>query len=150
LKPRHPYLTAQCRPISELLSRIGDKWTVLVVALLGDGPLRFGELRRSIDGVSQKMLTMTLRNLERDGFVNRKVFPTAPPSVEYELTELGRDVLVPIGALAQWAHKNRDRVDAARRRFDAQNTRGTKGARTTSMPSPLNASPRRSLGRHEG
>jgi DNA-binding HxlR family transcriptional regulator len=108
--------------VSEILSRVGDKWTVLVVGLLGSGPMRFSELRRAIDGISQKMLTTTLRTLERDGFCTRTVFPSVPPRVDYELTELGRDLLVPVKALGEWAVANRDRVDAARRRFDAQNT----------------------------
>src|SRR5436190_23179757 len=84
-----PTLTPECRPVSELLARVGDKWSVLVVSLLGGGSLRFSALRRMIDGISQKMLTTTLRSLERDGFVIRTVFPTTPPSVAYELTELG-------------------------------------------------------------
>jgi len=121
LKPKPPTLTAECRPVSELLARVGDKWSVLVVSLLGGGSLRFSALRRMIDGISQKMLTTTLRSLERDGFVTRTVFPTTPPSVAYELTELGRDLLVPVGALADWARKNQERVDAARARFDQQN-----------------------------
>jgi DNA-binding HxlR family transcriptional regulator len=118
LKPKHPVLTEECRPVSELLARIGDKWSVLVVSLLGNGPLRFSALRRRIDGISQKMLTATLRSLERDGFVTRTVFATTPPQVEYELTELGRDLLCPVGALADWARENQARVDEARRRFD--------------------------------
>jgi len=133
LKPKHPTLTAECRPVSELLARIGDKWSVLVVSLLGGGSLRFSALRRMIDGISQKMLTTTLRSLERDGFVTRTVFPTTPPSVAYELTKLGRDLLVPVGALADWARKNQDRVDAARAQFDRQNGKGT-GA---GLPAPL-------------
>jgi DNA-binding HxlR family transcriptional regulator len=106
--------------VSEVLARVGDKWTVLVVGLLGGGPMRFSELRRAIDGISQKMLTTTLRTLERDGFCTRTVFPSVPPRVEYELTELGRDLLVPVKALGEWAVANRERVDFARRRFDAQ------------------------------
>lgn len=122
MKPRHPTLTPECRPISELLARVGDKWSVLVVSLLGNGPLRFSALRKLIFGISQKMLTATLRSLERDGFVTRTVYPTKPPSVEYELTDLGRDLLVPVGALADWARANQNRVDAARRRFDREET----------------------------
>ena len=108
--------------MSEVLARVGDKWTVLVVGLLGGGPMRFSQLRRGIDGISQKMLTTTLRILERDGFCTRKVFPTVPPRVEYELTALGRDLLVPVKGLGDWAIANRERVDAARRRFDARNS----------------------------
>jgi len=133
LKPKHPVHTEECRPVSELLSRVGDKWSVLVVSLLGDGQLRFSALRRMIDGISQKMLTTTLRSLERDGFVTRTVFPTTPPSVAYELTELGRDLLVPVGALADWARKNQARVDAARRRFDAERSPGN-GSATKPVP----------------
>jgi DNA-binding HxlR family transcriptional regulator len=119
LKPRHPTRTPECRPVSELLARIGDKWSVLVVSLLGDGPMRFSALRRVIDGISQKMLTQTLRALERDGFVTRTVHATTPPQVEYALTPLGRELLAPVGALASWARANQARVDEARRRFDA-------------------------------
>ena len=125
MKPKHPILTPECRPISELLARVGDKWSVLVVSLLGDGALRFSALRRMIDGISQKMLTTTLRSLERDGFVTRTVFPTTPPSVAYELTELGQDLLVPVGALAAWARQNQARVDAAREKFDQRSTNGS-------------------------
>ncbi|WP_373695894.1 winged helix-turn-helix transcriptional regulator [Aquibium pacificus] len=113
------HLTNDCRAVSDVLQRVGDKWTVLVVSKLGGGPLRFNELRNTIGGISQKMLTTTLRGLERDGFVTRTVFPTIPPRVDYELTDLGRELLVPVQALGDWALKNIDRVDAARARFDA-------------------------------
>lgn len=118
MKPRHNNLPVDCRPISEILSRVGDKWSVLVIAMLGDGSLRFGELKRLIGGISQKMLTSTLRGLERDGFVTRTVHPTIPPRVDYELTALGRDLLVPVKALTTWARQNQGRVEAARARFD--------------------------------
>lgn len=108
-----------CRAISEVLSRIGDKWTVLVVEFLGAGPMRFNELRRRIGNISQKMLTTTLRNLERDGFVTRTVFPTIPPRVDYELTDLGRELREPVKALGNWARANMGRIEAARDRFDA-------------------------------
>src|SRR5690606_5427718 len=98
---------------------IGDKWTVLVVELLGGGPLRFGELRRRVGSISQKMLTTTLRNLERDGFVTRTVYPTIPPRVDYELTDLGRELLIPVRSLGAWARDNIDRINNARARFDA-------------------------------
>lgn len=107
-----------CRAISEVLSRIGDKWSVLVVELLGRGPTRFNELRRTIGGISQKMLTTTLRQLERDGMVTRTVYPTIPPRVDYELTDLGRELLVPVRGLSVWARQNMHRIDAARRLFD--------------------------------
>ena len=111
-------IPADCRSVNEILARVGDKWSVLVVSLLGDGSLRFSELRRLIGGISQKMLTTTLRGLERDGFVTRTVTPTIPPKVDYELTPLGRDLLVPVKALGEWAKRNRARVETARARFD--------------------------------
>ena len=83
----------ECRTVSDTLARIGDKWSVLVVVYLGDGPLRFSELRRRIDGISQKMLTVTVRGLERDGYLTRTVTPSIPPRVDYELTDLGRELL---------------------------------------------------------
>ena len=107
-----------CRTISTLLSRIGDKWTVLVVATLGDGPRRFNELRREIPSVSQRMLTLTLRNLERDGLVSRKVTPTIPPRVDYELTELGISLREPVKALGDWAIAHIGCIRAAQERFD--------------------------------
>jgi len=110
-----------CRTVSEILSRIGGKWTVLVISRLGGGPLRFGELKRQIDGISQKMLTSTLRDLEMDGMVNRTVTPVIPPRVDYELTPLGRDLLVPLRAIGEWAVSNRGRVLAARARFFEDN-----------------------------
>jgi DNA-binding HxlR family transcriptional regulator len=108
-----------CRAISDVLSRVGDKWTVLVVELLDDGPKRFSELRRLIGNISQKMLTATLRGLERDGLVTRTVYPTVPPRVDYELTDLGRDLRAPVRALAGWARENISRINEARQRFDA-------------------------------
>ena len=109
-----------CRTISTLLSRIGDKWTVLVVQTLGSGSKRFNELRREIPSVSQRMLTLTLRNLERDGLVSRTVTPTIPPRVDYELTELGQSLQKPICGLATWAMDNVDTIHAAQARFDEE------------------------------
>ena len=108
-----------CRTISTLLSRIGDKWTVLVVQTLGQGPRRFNELRREIPSVSQRMLTLTLRNLERDGLVSRTVTPSIPPRVDYELTELGLSLQKPICGLATWAMDNVDTIHAAQARVDS-------------------------------
>ena len=107
-----------CRTISTLLSRIGDKWTVLVVQTLGSGSKRFNELRREIPSVSQRMLTLTLRNLERDGLVNRTVTPSIPPRVDYELTELGHSLQKPICGLANWAMDNVGAIHDAQARFD--------------------------------
>ena len=109
-----------CRTISTLLSRIGDKWTVLVVTTLGEGPRRFNELRREIPSVSQRMLTLTLRNLERDGLVSRTVTPSIPPRVDYALTELGRSLLKPLNSLAEWAVENIATIHDAQARFDAE------------------------------
>ena len=115
---------ADCRMVSETLARIGDKWTVLVVELLceGRGPVRFNEIRRAIHGISQRMLTLTLRGLERDGLVTRTVHPTVPPRVDYELTKLGRSLRVPLVAVADWARANRSAIDEARQVFDATST----------------------------
>ncbi len=109
-----------CRTISTLLSRIGDKWTVLVVSTLGEGPRRFNELRRDIPTVSQRMLTLTLRNLERDGLVSRTVTPSIPPRVDYELTELGHSLQKPITELAQWALDNVEAIHGAQALFDSE------------------------------
>jgi len=123
LKPSTLYRTEPCRRISAILSRVGDKWTVLVVRELGDGPKRFSEIKRALGSISQKMLTTTLRGLERDGFVSRTVFATVPPRVDYALTPLGRDLLKPVGALGRWALDNAERVERAQRAFDAANGR---------------------------
>lgn len=109
-----------CRTISSLLQRIGDKWTVLVVQTLGEGPRRFNQLRREIPSVSQRMLTLTLRNLERDGLVSRTVTPSIPPRVDYELTDLGQSLRKPISALAAWALDNVEAIHRAQARFDAE------------------------------
>lgn len=109
-----------CASVSGVLAHIGDKWAILVVVALAGGSQRFSELRRSISAVSQKMLTSTLRNLERDGFVTRTVTPTIPPRVDYELTELGRDVMTPVSAIAQWALTRREQIEASRQAYDAR------------------------------
>ena len=118
MKPRHAHLPADCRAISDVLARIGDKWSVLVVTRLGSGSMRFNELRRAIGGISQRMLTLTLRGLERDGLVTRTVFPTIPPRVDYALTSLGRDLLDPVSALGDWATRNQAKIARAREKFD--------------------------------
>ena len=113
------HVAEDCRAVSEVLARVGDKWTVLVVSTLGDGPKRFNELRRALGSISQRMLTLTLRGLERDGLVSRTVFPTIPPRVDYELTDLGRSLLEPVLGLGLWARKYRPAIQQARLRFDA-------------------------------
>jgi DNA-binding HxlR family transcriptional regulator len=109
-----------CQTISRLLQRIGDKWSVLVVQTLGSGPMRFNELRRAIPTVSQRMLTLTLRNLERDGLVDRTVTATIPPRVDYELTELGRSLQKPICGLVQWSMDHVGEINRARERYDGE------------------------------
>lgn len=112
------YLAENCEKVAAILARIGDKWSVLVVMQLSDGALRFNELKRKIGGISQRMLTLTLRGLERDGLVKRTVFMSIPPRVEYELTDLGRSLKKPVEQLGHWAFANRDQIDAARKSFD--------------------------------
>ncbi|GAA2582064.1 helix-turn-helix domain-containing protein [Winogradskya consettensis] len=106
--------------IREVLDRVGDKWSVLIVVLLGHRTHRFNELHRSIEGISQRMLTLTLRTLERDGLVKRTVHASVPPRVDYELTELGRTLLVPVQALDDWARAHRDDIRTARVTHDAR------------------------------
>jgi len=113
------HVPEDCRAVSEVLSRVGDKWTVLVVGELGNGRKRFNEIRRALGSISQRMLTLTLRGLERDGLVTRTVFPTIPPRVDYELTKLGRSLLEPVSGIGLWARQNRAAIAEARQRFDA-------------------------------
>lgn len=112
---------AEC-PLRDILDRVGDKWSVLVVILLREGRMRFSELRRSIEGISQRMLTQTLRQLERDGLVNRTVYPEVPVRVEYALTTLGKTLIEPLSALAGWAETNRDAILAARAVYDSRDS----------------------------
>jgi DNA-binding HxlR family transcriptional regulator len=109
---------ATCRAVGQILDRVGDKWSVMVVGTLSKGPMRFNAMMRTIGGVSHRMLTLTLRGLERDGLVKRTVFPTVPPKVEYELTALGSSLIEPLKALAIWAQEHRPAVEAARAKFD--------------------------------
>src|ERR1700751_5837115 len=112
---------SDCRAVASVLSRVGDKWSVLVIMLLVGGPRRLNELKRMIGGISQRMLTLTLRGLERDGLVTRTIFPTIPARVDYELTELGRGLAKPVKALGEWAMAHRDKIEGARDRFDQRN-----------------------------
>lgn len=107
-----------CVVVRELLDRVGDKWSVLVISLLGERGYRFTELQRAIEGISQRMLTVTLRQLERDGLVSRTVHATVPPRVDYALTPLGESVLEPLQAFMHWAQEHGTDVAAARRRYD--------------------------------
>jgi len=115
----------ECRAVSELLSRVGDKWTVLVVSVLADGSMRFSEIRRALGSISQRMLTLTLRGLERDGLVTRTVAPSVPLRVDYELTGLGRSLIDPVNGLVHWARRNREAIGRARERFDDEHARST-------------------------
>lgn len=109
---------SQCRRVAPILAKVGDKWSILIVMTLAGGTRRFSELKRAIDGISQRMLTLTLRGLERDGLVRREVFPTIPPRVDYALTDLGRSLCVPVMALGTWVQDNLDEIDGARAAFD--------------------------------
>ncbi|MBS7540203.1 winged helix-turn-helix transcriptional regulator [Ancylobacter lacus] len=122
LRPPNPEelrYVADC-PIRTVLDRIGDKWSYLLVLHLASGPKRFGELRRGIEDISQRMLTETLRSLQRDGLVARTVFPTTPPAVEYRLTPLGQSLLEPMGGLVAWAIGQAEAIRAAREAYDAE------------------------------
>lgn len=116
-----PGLLDACTPVRAILNRIGDKWSVLIVMALCGGPQRFNELKRAVDGITQRMLTLTLRGMERDGLITRKVHPTTPPRVEYALTDLGRSLRGPVEALGTWAVANEAQIAAAQARYDAEN-----------------------------
>src|ERR1700750_988123 len=114
------HVPASCNTVTEILARVGDKWSVQIVIQLGDGPKRFNELKRIIGGISQRMLTLTLRGLERDGLGRRTGFPAIPTRVDYELTYLGRALCLPVKALGEWAMTHQNQIEAARSRFDAR------------------------------
>ena len=107
-----------CRAVSSVLARVGDKWSVLIIVLLGNGPKRFNEIKRMIGGISQRMLTLTLRGLERDGLVKRTQFPTIPPRVDYELTQLGQSLWETVKPLGAWAQGHVKHITRARATFD--------------------------------
>ena len=107
-----------CRNVTPVLNRVGDKWSMLIVMNLSHAPRRFSELKRAINGISQRMLTLSLRGLERDGLVTRTVTPTITPRVDYELTELGASLREPVKALGEWAIAHIDCIRAAQQRFD--------------------------------
>jgi len=129
----------KCR-IREILDRIGDKWSLFVIYRLGGGPHRFTALKRSVDGISQRMLTVTLRGLERDGIVSRTMYPVMPPRVDYALTPLGHTLLDAVGALMAWADEHLAEIDAARVAYDAPATRDAYGA----TAGPLSPQPHQS------
>ncbi len=110
--------STDCRAVSGVLARVGDKWSVLIIVLLGDGPKRFNEIKRMVGGISQRMLTLTLRGLERDGLVTRTIFPTIPPRVDYELTKLGRSLWKAVEPLGSWAQGHLRDIRTAQENFD--------------------------------
>ena len=116
--PPNAHLDSDCRGVASILARVGDKWSVFVIMLLGNGPRRFNEIKRMVGGISQRMLTLTLRGLERDGLVTRTVFPTIPPRVDYELTALGRSLWQAVEPLGLWARGHVKDIHAARTKFD--------------------------------
>jgi DNA-binding HxlR family transcriptional regulator len=128
MSPSSLHVTESCKPVSEILQRIGDKWSVLVVMTLRDGSRRFSELRRALPGISQRMLTLTLRTLERDGMVHRTVTPSVPPRVDYELTALGQSLQAPVYALGSWAIEHLPAIERARADFDARAVAPTQAA----------------------
>ncbi|WP_235889894.1 winged helix-turn-helix transcriptional regulator [Brucella haematophila] len=123
---------ARCRSAHEMIERMSDKWSLHVIGTLRKGPCRFNEIRRAIDGVSQRMLTLTLRGLERDGLITRTVFPSVPPRVDYELTKLGFSLLDIVAAVIGWADKNQSAIAEARQRYDKANV-------TDLAPRPINS-----------
>ncbi len=121
MKPGNTHDTDNCRAVADVMARIGDKWTVYIVRLLANGPMRFSEMRRAVSAISQRMLSLTLRGLERDGLVTRTVTPSIPPRVDYELTPKGLTLIEPLKAVGQWAIANRDYVESARLKYDLEN-----------------------------
>lgn len=113
--------SGQCRAVADVLARIGDKWTVYVVGLLSQRTMRFNEIRHQVPAISQRMLSLTLRGLERDGLVKRTVHPSIPPRVEYELTETGRTLIAPLREVGAWAVLHRETIEASRMAFDQAN-----------------------------
>jgi DNA-binding HxlR family transcriptional regulator len=117
-EPQHPL--SDCHRVGDILARIGDKWTILLLMALGDQRMRFGELNRAINGISQRMLTVTLRNLEHDGILIRTVYPTIPPRVEYELSDRGRSLKLALAPIGKWVMENRADIEETRERVKEQ------------------------------
>ncbi len=115
---RPDHRSPDCQAVNGVLARVGDKWSVLIIVLLGDGAKRFNEIKRLVGGISQRMLTLTLRGLERDGLVTRTVFPTIPPRVDYELTPLGHSLWQAVEPLGLWARSHVPDIHKARDKFD--------------------------------
>lgn len=116
--PTSPGVSTQCHKIGKVLAIVGDKWTVMIVRILVERPHRFNEIKRTVGGISQQMLTRTLKALERDGMVSRTVYPTVPPQVEYALTELGQSLALPVRALGAWVGEHLDEIENSRAHYD--------------------------------
>lgn len=132
--PSTPGVSANCRRMSSVLSLVGDKWTVMIVMVLVERPRRFNDIKRTIGGISQQMLTRTLKALDRDGMVSRTVHPTVPPQVEYALTELGYSLSEPLRALGTWAGKHLELIDENRLRYDTAGDIGAGAAAHAARP----------------
>lgn len=143
------HATANCRAIADVLARIGDKWTVYIVKLLSDGPMRFNQVRREVPAISQRMLSLTLRGLERDGLVKRTVTPSIPPRVDYELTPMGITLIEPVKAVAAWAIAHRDYVESSRAKYDLANA-GSKTVEALGRKRKAAAPPPPTRGRFAG
>jgi DNA-binding HxlR family transcriptional regulator len=120
MTPESQHPLSDCRRVGDFLARVGDKWTILLLMALGDRRMRFGELNRAINGISQRMLTVTLRNLEHDGILIRTVYPTIPPRVEYELSDRGRLLKLALAPIGKWVMENRADIEEARERVKEQ------------------------------
>jgi DNA-binding HxlR family transcriptional regulator len=120
MTPQSQHPLSDCRRVGDILARVGDKWTILLLMALGDRRMRFGELNRAINGISQRMLTVTLRNLEHDGILIRTVYPTIPPRVEYELSDRGRSLKLALAPIGKWVMENQTDIEEARERVRAQ------------------------------
>jgi DNA-binding HxlR family transcriptional regulator len=132
------HLPGDCRPIAHILSRVGDKWTILLLNVLGDNTMRFKDLHRAVPGISQRMLTVTVRNLERDGLVVRTIYPTIPPKVEYALSDRGRSLRCALVPIADWVTENRDGIEESQKQFDNSlngNSQGPEPARYSMLTS---------------
>jgi DNA-binding HxlR family transcriptional regulator len=135
--PDHP----DCRAVAQTLARIGDKWTVLIIGTLSEGPLRYNEIRRAVSGISQRMLTLTLKGLEQDGLVSRTVYPTVPPRVEYQLTDLGQSLTVPLRGIYDWATKHRHAMEVARNGYARRRPATMVGSLRVTPPKPTRQLP---------
>jgi DNA-binding HxlR family transcriptional regulator len=115
-----PHLLSDCRRVADILARVSDKWTILILMALGDRRMRFGELHRAVDGISQRMLTVTLRNLEQDGILTRTAYPTIPPRVDYEISDRGRSLTIALAPIRDWVLQNHADFEGARERVSDQ------------------------------